>query len=54
MPATFLRWCDRQGQVIPTGAERAEQKKQRAEQEKQRAGRLADRLRSLGIDPDKP
>src|SRR5262249_29340795 len=47
MPATFLRWCDRQGQVIPTGAERAEQ-------EKQRAGRLADRLRSLGIDPEKP
>jgi Uma2 family endonuclease len=22
--ATWLRWCDRQGRVIPTGAERAE------------------------------
>lgn len=34
----WLRWCDRQGQVIPTGAERAE--------------RLAGKLRELGIDPD--
>jgi Uma2 family endonuclease len=34
----WLRWCDRQGQVIPTGAERAE--------------RLAEKLRELGIDPD--
>jgi hypothetical protein len=40
----WLRWCDRDGQVIPTGkekieleAQRAEQEKQRAEQEKQRA-----------------
>jgi hypothetical protein len=34
----WLRWCDRQGQVIATGAERAD--------------RLANRLRELGIDPD--
>ncbi|MEB3231079.1 MAG: Uma2 family endonuclease [Leptolyngbyaceae bacterium] len=34
---TWLRWCDRDQQVVPTGAERAEQEKQRAEQEKQRA-----------------
>ncbi len=33
----WLRWCDRNGVVIPTGQERAEQEKQRAEQEKQRA-----------------
>jgi hypothetical protein len=40
----WLRWCDRKGRVIPTGAEgqaferqRAEQEHQRAEQERQRA-----------------
>ncbi|NJR64853.1 MAG: Uma2 family endonuclease [Leptolyngbyaceae cyanobacterium CRU_2_3] len=41
----WLRWCDRQGQVIPTGAEGQES-------ERQRADRLADRLRSMGINPD--
>ncbi|TAE30926.1 MAG: Uma2 family endonuclease [Candidatus Kapaibacterium sp.] len=34
---TWLRWCDRQGKLIPTGKERAEQEKARAEQEKARA-----------------
>jgi hypothetical protein len=34
----WLRWCDRNGQVIPTGAERAD--------------RLAERLRQLGVNPD--
>ncbi len=29
---TWLRWCDRQGIVIPTGKERAEQAEERAEQ----------------------
>jgi Uma2 family endonuclease len=62
----WLRWCDRQGQVIPTGAEgqnaerqraeaerqRAEAERQRAEAEQQRADRLAEKLRELGIDPD--
>ena len=33
----WLRWCDREGKVIPTGRERAEQEKQHAELEKQRA-----------------
>ncbi|NJN57138.1 MAG: Uma2 family endonuclease [Leptolyngbyaceae cyanobacterium SL_5_9] len=33
----WLRWCDEQGQVIPTGAERAETERQRAETECQRA-----------------
>ncbi|MBI1831185.1 MAG: Uma2 family endonuclease [Planctomycetes bacterium] len=89
MPSIFLRWCDRDGTLLPTGAERAaaeeqranvekqradaekqradveEQRaeaekqradveRQRAEMEKQRADALAARLRSLGIDPDKP
>jgi Uma2 family endonuclease len=34
---TWLRWCDRAGQVIPTGAEGREQERQRAENERQRA-----------------
>jgi Uma2 family endonuclease len=40
----WLRWCDRDGVVIPTGHERAEQEKQRAE-------RLAAQLRAHGIEP---
>jgi hypothetical protein len=35
---SWLRWCDRNGQVIPTGAERAE--------------RLAAQLRALGAKPE--
>ena len=64
----WLRWYDADGQWIPTDAERqaaefqraeqesqrAEQERQRAEQEKRRAERLAERLRSMGIDPDEP
>jgi Uma2 family endonuclease len=34
---TWLRWCDRDGNLIPTGAERAETERQRAEVERQRA-----------------
>lgn len=62
----WLRWCDRNGQVIPTGAEgqktaqqqaeaaqqQAEIAQQQAETERQRAERLADRLRAMGVDPD--
>jgi Uma2 family endonuclease len=53
-PATWLRWFDLQGNMLPTGDERAEQEKQRADKEKQRAEQLAARLRELGIDPDAP
>lgn len=55
----WLRWCTQDGTVIPTGFEQAEQERQRAEQERQRAdaaevraARLAEQLRSLGLDPD--
>lgn len=62
----WLRWCDRHGNVIPTGAERAEEAQSRAEEAQSRAEeaqsraedaeakaqRLAERLRSLGIDPN--
>jgi hypothetical protein len=44
-PAEWLRWCDADENLIPTGAERAEAERQRAE-------RLAARLRELGVDPD--
>jgi hypothetical protein len=61
----WLRWTDAQGQLIPTGAERAELEQQRAELERQRAElerqradhqlqlaeKLAAQLRSLGIEP---
>ena len=64
--ATWLRWCDEDGTLILTGAERAEQERvraeqaekraeqerARAEQERARAERLAARLRELGIDPE--
>jgi hypothetical protein len=39
----WLRWCDEQGNVIPTGAEAYTQERQRAE-------RLAAKLRELGVD----
>lgn len=59
IPRLWLRWCDAQGQIIPTGAEgqdrerqRAESERQRAESERQRANLLAEKLRTLGINPD--
>lgn len=48
--APWLRWCDLDGNVILSGAERAEQERERAEQEHERAERLAARLRELGVD----
>ncbi len=61
----WLRWCDREGHLVLTGAERAHQEQQRAEQEyqraeqerlraeqeHQRAERMAAKLRELGIEP---
>jgi hypothetical protein len=37
--ATWLRWTDEHGVLIPTGKERAEQERQRAEHTEQRAER---------------
>ena len=39
----WLRWCDREGNVIPTGAERAEVATQRAEVATQRAEQATQR-----------
>ncbi|MEB3288654.1 MAG: Uma2 family endonuclease [Leptolyngbya sp.] len=59
LTTTWLRWCDQDGTLLPTGAERAEQERQqaekarlRAEQAEAKAARLAARLRELGLDPD--
>jgi Uma2 family endonuclease len=55
----WLRWCARDGRVVPTGAERAETAEARAETAEARAEtaearakRLAARLRELGVDPN--
>lgn len=62
----WLRWCDADGLLIPTGEEgrtqerqQAEQERQRAEQaeakaleDRQRAERLAAQLQALGVEPD--
>jgi Uma2 family endonuclease len=48
----WLRWCDREGQPMPTGAEQAELERLQKEAERQRAERLSQRLRELGVDPD--
>ncbi|WP_204139975.1 Uma2 family endonuclease [Halomicronema sp. CCY15110] len=42
IPSHWLRWCDRSGNWFWTDTETAQQ----------RAERLAERLRSLGVDPD--
>ncbi len=61
----WLRWWDSQGNLLLTGAERAEQERQRAEQERQRAQQerqraelaqsqleqLRSQLRAAGIEP---
>lgn len=45
----WLRWYDEAGSLLPTPEELA---RQQTEQERQRAERLADHLRSLGIELD--
>lgn len=59
MSGRWLRWRTREGELLPTGAERAERERARAESAEARAGtaearaqRLAARLREMGIDPN--
>lgn len=47
MEAEWLRWCDRDGNLIPTGKERADEEKRRADEEKRRADELAERIKRL-------
>ena len=49
---TWLRWCDREGQPIPTGKERAEEERRRADRAEEQAERLRAQLRALGVNPD--
>lgn len=63
---TYLRWIDQEGNLLPTGnekaareAERADQEAERADQEAEarrqaeaRAAQMAAKLRELGLDPD--
>lgn len=48
----FLRWYTPDGELVRTGAERAEQERQRTQQAQARAEALAARLRALGLDPE--
>jgi hypothetical protein len=54
--AVWLRFYDREGNLVllPDEAAQlvAQQAQQQAEQERQRAERLAARLRAMGVDPD--
>ncbi len=47
-----LRYFQSNGQLVPTPEEDALAAQQRADEAQQRAERLAEQLRSLGIDPD--
>ena len=56
---TWLRWVDEHGQLIPSGAERADQERERVEHERERADRegkraerLAEQLCRLGAEPE--
>jgi Uma2 family endonuclease len=47
----WLRWCDREGQVLLTSHERLEQERQRAETLEERLRRLEAQLRAAGMEP---
>ena len=49
---TWLRWCHRDGHVIPTGAEQAEEERRRADQAEDTVRRLEEQLRALGQEPE--
>ncbi len=44
---TWLRWCDANGEIIPTGEERAKEAEERARQADERARQAEERLREL-------
>jgi hypothetical protein len=47
-----LRWCDRQGNLIPTGRELAEQEHKEKEQALSEIERLRLRLREAGLESE--
>jgi len=48
---TWLRWCDRDGQLIPTGAEQLAEERQARERAQQEIEQLKAKLRQLGVEP---
>ncbi|MEW5989067.1 MAG: Uma2 family endonuclease [Chloroflexota bacterium] len=52
LPAVWLRWCDKDGRLLLTGAEMAQEEREQADEERQRAERLAAQLRAMGIEPE--
>ncbi|MBM4068281.1 MAG: Uma2 family endonuclease [Planctomycetes bacterium] len=49
--ADWLRWCDQDGSLIMTGAERAAAAEKKAKSAEERAERLEAQLRQLGAEP---
>lgn len=50
--APWLRWWDREGNLLLSGWERNQLAQSQLEQAQQRAERLAERLRAMGVNPD--
>ncbi len=48
----WLRWCDRDGNILLTGDERAQEAQQQAQEAEQKAQRLTEQLKALGVNPD--
>ncbi|MBD2691021.1 Uma2 family endonuclease [Anabaena catenula] len=48
----WLRWWDKEGNLLLVGKEEAQLERLRAEQAEDKAAKLAARLREMGIDPD--
>ena len=47
----WLRWCDKDGEMLPTPDEKTENAENRAVESEKRAELLAAELRKLGVDP---
>lgn len=50
LKAAWLRWCDKDGNLLLTGVEQREKEKQRAEQAEAQVERLTAQLRELGAE----
>lgn len=52
MADRWLRWCRTDGELIATGAERADVESARADAAATRVAELEARLRALGVNPE--
>jgi Uma2 family endonuclease len=48
----WLRWWDKEGNILPWAVEQLQEERLRAEQERLRAERLAEQLKALGVEPN--